>query len=124
MAKAVALGLALVMTTSVTLAASRAPRADLVPRGEALVTRDCSGCHAVGRSGASPNPQAPPFRRLHERYEVDALGEALAEGLTVGHGPMPEWTFPPADVSAILAYLKSLQPPDAAKSPATPERAN
>lgn len=94
----------------------------MAARGEALVTRDCAACHAVGRSGASPNPQAPPFRRLHECYDADALGEALAEGLTVGHGPMPEWTFAPPDVRAIVAYLKSLQAPDRAKSRAEAER--
>ncbi|AAK24086.1 hypothetical protein CC_2115 [Caulobacter vibrioides CB15] len=43
---------------------------------------------------------------------MEALAEGLAEGLTVGHGPMPEWTFPPADVSAIVAYLKSIQTQD------------
>ena len=82
---------------------------DPVARGKAIVLRDCSGCHAVGTAGDSPNPKAPPFRRLQERYDVEALAEGLAEGLTVGHGPMPEWTFPPEDVTAIVAYLKSIQ---------------
>lgn len=87
------------------------PPRDPVARGQAIVQRDCAACHAVGLDGQSPNPQAPPFARLHERYDVDALGEALAEGLTVGHGPMPEWSFGPRDNAAILAYLKSLETP-------------
>ncbi|ACL95665.1 c-type cytochrome [Caulobacter vibrioides] len=85
---------------------------DPIARGKAIVTRSCSACHAVEVSGDSPNPTAPRFRQLHQRYDVEALAEGLAEGLTVGHGPMPEWTFPPADVSAIVAYLKSIQTQD------------
>ncbi|CAN5588253.1 hypothetical protein BH10PSE4_BH10PSE4_38250 [soil metagenome] len=83
----------------------------MVEVGRVLVQRDCASCHAVGRTGDSPNPQAPRFRQLHERYDTDDLGEALAEGLTVGHGPMPEWSFGPQDNAAILAYLKSLDHP-------------
>lgn len=90
-------------------AALASPSRALTLRGKALVTRDCARCHAVGRGGASPLAAAPPFRRLHERYDVDALAEGLAEGLTVGHGPMPEWVFTPPDVEAIVAYLKSIQ---------------
>ena len=86
-----------------------ASAAEDVARGKVIVSRDCSGCHAVGTTGVSPNPRAPQFRRLNERYDVEALAEGLAEGLTVGHGPMPEWTFAPEDVSAIVAYLKSVQ---------------
>lgn len=86
-----------------------ASAAEDVARGKVIVSRDCSGCHAVGTTGVSPNPRAPQFRRLNERYDVEALAEGLAEGLTVGHGPMPEWTFAPDDVSAIVAFLQSIQ---------------
>lgn len=92
-------------------AAPLRPSPDPVELGRAIVQRDCASCHAVGRTGDSPNPQAPRFRQLHERYDTDELGEALAEGLTVGHGPMPEWSFGPRDNAAILAYLKSLEQP-------------
>jgi hypothetical protein len=37
------------------------------------------------------------------------LAEALAEGFSVGHPDMPEFTFDSGDVGAILAYLKSIQ---------------
>ena len=46
---------------------------------------------------------------LSKKYPIDSLAEALAEGLSVGHPDMPEVTFQPYDVSAILAYLKSIQ---------------
>jgi len=103
--RALALAALLAMATT----SQAAPETDLIARGKVIVTRNCAACHAVGMSGDSPNPAAPQLRRLHERYDVEALAEGLAEGLTVGHGPMPEWTFPPEDVTAIVAYLKSIQ---------------
>jgi len=80
-----------------------------VERGEALVSRHCGGCHAVGRQGASPEPAAPPFRDLHKRYDPELLAEALAEGLLTGHPLMPEFRFAPTDVRAIIDYLQSIQ---------------
>lgn len=81
-------------------------------RGEGLVSLLCSRCHAVGRSGSSTHPEAPPFRTLGQRYPIEALAEGLAEGLSSGHPDMPEFRFEVEDVSAILAYLKSIQVPD------------
>jgi hypothetical protein len=52
---------------------------------------------------------APLFRTLSQRYEIDGLAEALAEGISVGHPDMPEFTFEAEDAGAILAYLKSIQ---------------
>ena len=78
-------------------------------RGEALLTRNCARCHATGTAGSSPHPEAPPFRTLSRRYPVEGLAEALAEGLFVGHPDMPQFTFEPQDVGAIISYLKSIQ---------------
>jgi mono/diheme cytochrome c family protein len=78
-------------------------------RGEGLLTANCSSCHAVGRAGNSPKPEAPPFRTLGQRYPIEVLAEALAEGLSSGHPDMPEYRFDIDDVDAILAYLESIQ---------------
>jgi cytochrome c len=78
-------------------------------RGESLVATHCSRCHSTGRTGASVHSDAPPFRTLSSRYHIEELGEALAEGLSVGHPDMPEFVFDPDEVAAILAYLKSIQ---------------
>jgi mono/diheme cytochrome c family protein len=83
--------------------------ASSLKRGETLLTRNCARCHATGRAGLSPHPDAPPFRTLARKYPIDGLAEALAEGLSVGHPDMPEFTFEPEDVGAILGYLKSIQ---------------
>jgi len=82
-------------------------------RGELLLNSNCSECHAVGRAGPSPHASAPPFRTLGQRYPIESLAEALAEGLYTGHPDMPEFVFEVSDVSAILAYLQSIQEPPA-----------
>jgi len=84
-------------------------RSTSLKRGEALPTKNCARCHATGTAGRSPHPEAPPFRTLSRRYPVEGLGEALAEGLFVGHPDMPQFAFDAQDVGAIIAYLKSIQ---------------
>jgi mono/diheme cytochrome c family protein len=78
-------------------------------RGKALLTRDCASCHAVGSSGESPRKNAPVFRTLGQRYPIESLEEALAEGIMTGHPDMPEFSFDAEDVGAIIDYLKSIQ---------------
>lgn len=80
-----------------------------VKQGETLARSNCARCHAVGRLGASPLREAPPFRELHTRYPVEDLGEALAEGIRTGHPSMPEFRFDPDQAEALIAYLKSLE---------------
>jgi len=103
--KAMSLGLVLVFSAS----AAAAQDAAALKRGEALVTRDCSRCHATARTGESTHPQAPAFRTLGQRYPIEALEEALGEGIISGHPDMPEFTFESTEVGAIIAYLKSIQ---------------
>lgn len=89
--------------------AAAQPAQDDPKRGEALLTRDCASCHAVGRTGESPHKFAPAFRTLGQRYPIESLEEALGEGIMSGHPDMPEFKFDAEDVGAIIAYLKSIQ---------------
>lgn len=63
----------------------------------------------------SPNAQAPVFRELHQRYKVDDLAEALAEGILTGHPGMPEFRFEPNEINSIIRYLKNIQTNQAAR---------
>ena len=81
----------------------------LVDEGLAIAQEHCSRCHGIGRIDESPLEQAPPFRRLHERYPIEQLGEAFAEGIVVGHSEMPPFEFQPPQIEALLAYLASLE---------------
>lgn len=77
--------------------------------GQTLVETYCGACHAIGRDDQSAHEAAPPFRTLHERYDVGDLEEGLVEGLVSGHPDMPEFEFEPEQAAAIVAYLRSLE---------------
>ncbi len=104
------------------LAAAQGAAGQNIARGEALAEEYCSRCHAVGSTGTSPMPPAPAFRDLSERYPIDTLWEALAEGIVTGHPAMPEFRWPPADIDDILGYISSIQPSeDGPAAGSTPE---
>lgn len=84
---------------------AQSPNAD---RGRDLLERLCSNCHAVGANDKSRHPSAPPFRQVMKRYKAETLAEALAEGLSTGHPDMPEFSFEPEQVGAIIEYLDGL----------------
>lgn len=76
--------------------------------GQKLAQRLCAKCHAVDLSGNSPFESAPPFRTFAQKYPLENLEEALAEGITVGHPAMPEFTFSPRQIDDFIAYLRTL----------------
>ena len=77
--------------------------------GRRLAQR-CKACHAVGVKGASPNPAAPPFRTLAQKYPLENLQEGLSEGLVVGHAQgMPRVKLTPKQVEDFLRYLATIQ---------------
>ncbi len=81
-----------------------------VREGKALVEQNCSGCHAVGPRGESPNAKAPEFRNLHARHASLALREPLSRGIAAPHDEMPRFTLSAAQIDSIVAYINSLTP--------------
>lgn len=79
-----------------------------VKEGQGLVEAHCSGCHAVGRDGSSPNPKAPRFRALHLRHPIQALREPLTRAIAARHDEMPQFALPDAQIDRIVAYINSL----------------
>lgn len=77
--------------------------------GKALLERMCAKCHAVGETGRSPHPDAPPFRTFSEEklYDED-FGQRLQEGLSTMHPDMPTFHFDRDDAEAAVNYLKYL----------------
>ena len=102
--------LACVALTGITGPGAFAQEFDPVQDGHALVTMYCTDCHATEAEGESPFAPAPRFRDLHLRYDVEALSEALVEGIVTAHPEMPQFEFDPDQAAAIVAYLKSLEP--------------
>jgi cytochrome c len=82
---------------------------DRIEAGRDIADQLCARCHAIGAEGESPHDEAPPFRTFAEKWPVDHLGEALAEGITVGHPDMPEFVLEPDEIDAFISYLESLE---------------
>ena len=78
-------------------------------RGLSLLTEHCAQCHALGRTGNSTLPSAPPFRRIGERMDMDELMMRMQEGLSSGHRAMPLFRFSREDRRAIRSYLNTIQ---------------
>jgi cytochrome c len=68
-------------------------------RGKTFALTNCARCHSIDRVTQSPLKIAPPFRSLHNRYPVETLAEALAEGINTGHPTMPEFQLEPDQIS-------------------------
>jgi cytochrome c len=100
----------LLLGTSAGFAEENAPSA-LEQRGRALAEQMCSQCHAIGKNGQSPHINAPAFRALDRRLELDGFMDRLREGLTVGHPDMPMFRFTREDARAFVLYLRSIQAP-------------
>lgn len=83
-------------------------QAQSVAQGRRLAITHCASCHAVEKTGASPNPRSPPFRVIGRKYKVDDLDEAFAEGIVTGHPGMPEFTLEPPHIEALLSYIKQV----------------
>lgn len=85
----------------------------LAESGRDIAEAQCAACHAVGEYGASPNPGAPIFRTIFQRYRAEVLEQELIEGIRVSH-PMPEFQFSPQGTDALIQYLRSIQETPAA----------
>jgi cytochrome c len=84
---------------------------DDVERGRGLVTKLCGDCHAVGRTGASPDGKAPTFRSLDDHTDLDEFMDRLRQGQQSTHPDRPAFRFSRDDASAAVAYLRSVQGP-------------
>lgn len=78
--------------------------------GRSLVEANCSRCHAIALTDESTHPEAPAFRNLAQSYPIEALAEALGEGIVTGHPDMPEFIATPSEIDAIIGYIESLEP--------------
>lgn len=79
-------------------------------KGRAIAEANCSPCHAVGLTDASPTRvnANTAFRMLYERYPIPMLEEAAKTGSVSGHDEMPGFDFALEDARALLAYIDSL----------------
>jgi mono/diheme cytochrome c family protein len=83
--------------------------AETAARGRQVATSLCAGCHAVGRTGNSPLPNAPLFRKLADRLDMDELEDRMREGLSSTHRGMPTFRFSRSDARAVRIYLNDIR---------------
>lgn len=86
---------------------------EMIENGAEIVETQCSFCHAVGVTGQSPRADAPPLRTVLADYPADVLAEDFREQVHVGHPDMPDFNFGPIGTDHVLAYLQSIQDPEA-----------
>ncbi|MEM8689759.1 MAG: cytochrome c [Pseudomonadota bacterium] len=77
-------------------------------KGEEIAAKLCARCHSITRDGESPFAEAPPFRTFGQKWPLESLEEAFAEGIVVGHPAMPEFVFAPNDIQNLLSFMDSL----------------
>lgn len=87
------------------------PTSALVRRGEALLSRECAMCHAMGRSGEGPQRQAPSFAEIARRGDPARIKRSLESGISSGHPAMPTVTLSANDIEAVLAYFSTIGEP-------------
>ena len=99
----------LILSLILTFGSGQRMEAANIEQGRRLALHYCSECHAIDKVSPSPLRIAPPFRNLHERYPVETLEEALAEGIMTGHPSMPQYQFEPDQINDFIVFLKSLE---------------
>jgi cytochrome c len=82
-----------------------------IARGQALTTKLCAECHAVGRTGTSPDAGAPTFRSMDDHTDLDEFILRLRTGQPGTHPDRPDFRFSRDDGNAVVAYLRSVQGP-------------
>ena len=75
--------------------------------GAAYAQQVCAKCHAIDRTGLSPEPTAPPFKDVANTPGM--TGTALRVWLSTSHPTMPNIVVEPADMDNIIAYILSLK---------------
>lgn len=79
-----------------------------IDRGEAVARLGCAACHAIGPTGASPAPMAPPFRALAQDLPAPLLEDRLLLISDLGHQEMRPVGLDPSEVRDLVAYIETL----------------
>jgi mono/diheme cytochrome c family protein len=97
------------IATSLMVATTTSAETGNVQRGRQFARANCERCHSIDKVTPSSLTIAPPFRNLGQRYPVETLREALAEGIVTAHQNMPQFRLAPDQVNDFLAFLNSIQ---------------
>lgn len=87
---------------------SAASDAAMISSGRKVAERECASCHAIDRTSASPNRDAPPLRDVLAMYDPDQLAYRFIDAMRVGHDDMPLFDFDVRSADALVAYIQSI----------------
>lgn len=97
-----------VMLSACAGAPEASPGAGDPAAGRALVGDLCSGCHAIGARGESPDERAPPLRIVLSRYDAEQLTLVLQRGELMGAPDLPHVYLSEQAARDTVAYLTEL----------------
>ncbi len=79
--------------------------------GSVLAEQNCSGCHAVGTTGTSPNKDAIEFRNYSEKNPLLTQRQPIVQAVYATHERMPNFkAVSTQQLNSIIAYISSLSP--------------
>jgi mono/diheme cytochrome c family protein len=105
---AAAIGGAAAISHAMPADAQRPDNRESVRIGREVARQHCARCHAVGRHGLSPNPKAPGFPLLAERYPDNNPAPVLVDGTVVRHPGMPEFRLNEDETDGLVAYIRRI----------------
>jgi len=92
-------------------------KATEVKEGASLFRSNCSPCHGLNANGGGRGPDLTSGRWTHGSTDAEIF-RTISQG--VPGTEMPASAFEDSEISAIVAYLRSLQPPTHAVVPGDP----
>ena len=99
----------LIVLLALVILGSAAQAQDPSRHGRAILQEFCARCHAIGKTGNSPDRSALPFRTLGRSFDLDQFPRLLERGISSDHPDMPEFKFNEDDARAVRAYLRTIQ---------------
>lgn len=82
-----------------------------VAAGRDVAEKQCASCHAIDRTSASPNRNAPPLRDVLAVNDPDRLAYRFIDAMRVGHDEMPLFDFDVRSADALIAFIQSISGP-------------
>jgi cytochrome c6 len=77
--------------------------------GAAIFKSRCAICHGADGSGNTPTGKSLKLKSLGSP-EIQKLTDAeIAKSLTDGKGKMPPTKLPPADIEAVIKFVRTLK---------------
>lgn len=77
--------------------------------GQRMAQDLCAACHAIGATGDSPRPEAPPLRTVLAGYPADQLAADLQGAKHIAFLRMPQFHLGDNGGADLVAYIGTLE---------------